>query len=194
MNKEASEVSITLEQLESKDACREQVELFSKMFGSSVSFKTKEEAVKVAVKVFDKFNFNWATDNLLNSNNRKAYWEATAPLWKAYMEAKAPLGEAYMEAEALLWKAYEEAKAPLWKAYREAKTPLLKAYEEARAPLWEAYREARSPLWKAYEEAKAPLLKAYEEAVASPRKACMEAKARIFAEIYFEQENSNDPL
>jgi hypothetical protein len=117
----ATVVKITLKQLKNLDACEDQLKLFEEVFGESVSFKTKAQAIKVAVKVAQKFDFEgWASANLLKGGYRKAYWEAEAPLLKAY----------------------EEAVAPLWEAYQEAKAPLLKAYNEAVAPLWEAYQEA----------------------------------------------------
>ena len=124
-------VTITLKQLKSLDACEDQLNLFEEVFGESVSFKTKAQATKVAVKTAHKFDFGWASDNLLGGVYRKAYLEAEAPLLEAYEEAEAPL-----------WEAYMEAKAPLWEAHLEAIAPLLEAYEEAEAPLWKAYNEA----------------------------------------------------
>jgi hypothetical protein len=170
-------VKITLKQLKDLDACEEQLELFEDTFGEEVSFKTEAQAVNIAVKMALKFDFEWASGNLLKGDYRKAYDEAEAPLLKAYEEAEAPLLKAYKEARAPLWKAYDEAEAPLWKAYKEARAPLRKAYDEARAPLWKAYKEAEAPLLKAYDEANAPLWKAYKEAL-----------AKEFAKCYFEQE------
>ncbi len=127
----ATVVKITLNQLKGLDACEEQLKLFEETFGEEVSFKTKAQAVKVAVKMAHKFDFDWASDNLLKGDCLKVYLEALAPFLKAYNEAEAPL-----------LKAYNEAKATLLKVYLEALAPFLKAYEEAEAPLWEAYEEA----------------------------------------------------
>ena len=104
-------VTVTLKQLKNLDACEDQLKLFEEVFGDTVSFKTKAQAVKVAVNMAQKFDFGWASDNLLKGGYRKAYWEAEAPLWEAHLEAILPLGKTYWEAEAPLWKAYQEALA-----------------------------------------------------------------------------------
>ena len=127
-------VKITLKQLNELGACGDQRKLFEETFGEEVSFKAKAQAVETAIKMADRFDFDWASDCLLEGVYQKAYEEARAPLLKAYEEARAPL-----------LKAYEEARAPLWKAYLEAKAPLLKAYKEARAKLFaEIYFEQES--------------------------------------------------
>ena len=150
LHKIAPTVTITLNQLKGLDACEDQLKLFEEVFGDTVSFKTKAQAVKVAVKVAHKFDFDWASDNLLKGVYRKAYWEA----------------------EASLEEDYYEAVDPFWKAYREARDPLWNAYEVAKAPLREDYWEAISPLSKAYDEAKAPLYKDYEVAIAKEFAKC----------------------
>ena len=176
----ATAVKITLNQLKGLNACEEQLKLFEETFGEEVSFKTKAQAVKVAVKMAHKFDFYWASDNLLKGDCLEVYLEALAPFLKAYNEAEAPLLKAYNEAKAPFLKAYNEAEAPLLKAYNEAKATLLKVYLEALAPFLKAYEEAEAPLLKAYNEAKAPLWEAYEEAI-----------AKKFAECYFDQEEQN---
>ena len=67
-----------------------------------------------------------------------------------------------------------------WAGYELLKDT--EAYRDARAPLWKAYEDAEAPLWKAYEDARAPLLKAYREGL-----------AKVFAEMYLE-ENSYDQV
>ena len=180
LHKIAPTVTITLDQLKSLNACEEQLKLFEEVFGDTVSFKTEAQATKVAVKMAHKFDFGWASDNLLKGGYRKAHEEAEASLYKAYEEAREPLLKAYEEAVATLWKAYKEAEAPLYKAYKEAEAPLYEAYEEAVAPLLKAYEEAIAPLSKAYEEAIAPLWKTYKEAI-----------AKEFAKYYFDQEKNH---
>ena len=110
---------ITYKMLEAKGACESQASLFKELFPNGASL-----SVEIAVSVADKFDWDWAANNLLTQGGKKAYQEAKAPLWKAYQEAEAPLWKAYQEAKAPLWKAYEEAEAPLWKAYEEAEAPL----------------------------------------------------------------------
>ena len=125
--------TITVKQLKAKDACEDQVQLFQETFGDTLELKSKDQALKLAKVMAQEFDFDWASEELLND-------------FEAYKEAKAPL-----------WKAYKEAEAPLWNAYKEAKAPLVKAYEEAGVPLWKAYKEAEAPLWAACKEAMAQL-------------------------------------
>ena len=89
MNNTTTVVKIILNQLKGLGACKEQLKLFEDTFGEEVSFKTKAQAVKVAVKMVNKFEFRWASDNLLGGAYRKAYEETIAPLYEAYEEALA---------------------------------------------------------------------------------------------------------
>ena len=97
-------MTITLKQLRRKGACEPQVQLFKTTFGQSA-----EVNLETALKMADKFDWNWAAANLL-----------PAPAWKAYDEARAQASKAYKEATAPAWKAYEEARAQASKAYDEA--------------------------------------------------------------------------
>tara|TARA_R110000796_G_scaffold30122_15_gene80787 strand:- start:782 stop:1312 length:531 start_codon:yes stop_codon:yes gene_type:complete len=151
--------SITIEQLESLDACEEGLALFKKYCGDYI-----EVTEANALKVGRFLDVAWASENLLTESQFLAYEGAKATLYKAYLRAREPLYKAYEEAEATLYKAYLRAREPLYKAYEEAEATLYKAYLRAREPLYKAYEEAKAPLWEAYEEANEPLLKAYEEA------------------------------
>lgn len=120
---------ITIEMLQDKKACQEQVDLFEAIFGNAVEV-TLENCIEAARR---GLHIDWAASNLLNRKQREFYKESEAPLWAAYEEACAPLWAAYKEACASLWATYEEAKAPLWAAYDEAKAPLWAAYKETEA-------------------------------------------------------------
>jgi hypothetical protein len=108
---------ITLEMLESKDACYSQLDLFQERFPEGIEV-TKEACVLVA----DKFDWDWAAKNLLPKEDKKAYQEATDTARKAYHEA-----------DDTAWKAYQEATDTAWKAYQEATDTARKAYQEAMA-------------------------------------------------------------
>jgi hypothetical protein len=108
---------ITVARLKEKCACTSQVELFEKLFPNGVV-----PTVDVCLEVADKFDWNWASLNLLSAPAQKAYDKATATALKAYSEATA-----------FALKAYDKARAPALKAYDEATAPALKAYHEAMA-------------------------------------------------------------
>ena len=131
-------MKITTEILKSKKACQDQVDLFIETFPEGTEV-TEEACLKAASVGID---FEWASENLLNKDQLKAYEKAITPLWEVYEASTIPTWEAYEEAITPLWEAYEEAKAPLWEAYEETKAPLLKAYKEAKAPLLKAYKES----------------------------------------------------
>ena len=103
--------TITVKQLKAKDACEDQVQLFQETFGDTLELKSKDQALKLAKVMAQEFDFEWASENLLND-------------FKAYGEAEVTLYEAYGEAIAPSYRAYEEAIAPLWEAYMEAKAQL----------------------------------------------------------------------
>ena len=110
-------MTLTLAHLKSLGACEDQVELFESRFGESVEL-TKE----LMIEQSKDFDLDWLADEILSTDDLKAYDEAIASALKAYEEAEAPA-----------LKAYEEAAAPAWKAYEEAVAPALKAYDEAGA-------------------------------------------------------------
>lgn len=120
---------ITIEMLQDKKACQEQVDLFVATFGTAGEV-TQDNCIKAARR---GLHIDWAASNLLNRKQR----------------------EFYKELEASLWEAYKEARAPLWAAYNEAKDSLLSVYKEAEETSLAAYREFEAPLWAAYEESEA---------------------------------------
>ena len=89
---------ITYKMLEAKGACESQASLFKELFPNGAPL-----SVEIAVSVADKFDWDWAANNLLTQDGKEAYEEAVAPLYKAYKEAVAPLYKAYKEAEATLF-------------------------------------------------------------------------------------------
>lgn len=120
-------MKITHGMLKEQGACASQIRLFNKTFPNG-SPANKEEALTLALKHADEFDWDWAADNLLTVPALKAYDEAILPIEKAYNEAIAPALKAYEEAIAPVWR------APVWEAF--------KAYEKAIAPALKAYNEA----------------------------------------------------
>ena len=121
-------MKITLAQLKKLGACEDQVALFRNNFGEEV-----EATEALCVKHAQKFNWNWAANNLLSAPARRAYDEAMASAQQAYEEATAPAQRAYEEATAPARRAYDEATASAQQAYEEAMASAQQAYEEATA-------------------------------------------------------------
>ena len=141
-------MKITLSQLINADACEGQRKLFEQTFGQEV-----EVTEEICAKYAQKFDFIWASENLLNDNQRKAYDEAVAPHENAYDEAMAPHEKAYREAVDSHEKAYFKACASYQKAYNKAVDSHEKAYDKACASQRKTYYEAMAPHQKAYYKA-----------------------------------------
>ena len=71
-------ITITLQQLKNKRACPNQQELFQELFRQQATFQTLEEALRTACKYYDKFDWNWASNNLLVTPARAEYNKLTA--------------------------------------------------------------------------------------------------------------------
>ena len=111
-------MKITLQQLKDKSACAKQVALFEKTFGAEVNV-----TVTRAVAVADKFNWEWASKNLLSAPAQEAYDSATAAAWEAYCSAIAAARKVYNSATAAARKVYNSATAPAQAAYDSARAP-----------------------------------------------------------------------
>lgn len=112
---------ISIEHLESVEACGPQATKFKEVFGDRISFGSLDEAKALSKAHAHEFDFDWAGEVFF--------------------------GEAYLDAKEPLWTAYLEAKAPIWKAYSEGVDTSLHTYMEARAPLGKAYKEALAQLF-----------------------------------------------
>ena len=95
-----SEPIITKQMLIDADACRDQVDLFERIFGDSVVV-TVERAEKVA----HLFDWNWAT-RFLDSQGRAEYERVNAPAWAENKRVNAPAWGAWVE--------YKRVIAPAW--------------------------------------------------------------------------------
>ena len=107
---------ITVELLQEKGACSNQVAVFKKLWPRGIVPSLK--AIRQAQKA--ELDLDWVARNLLSEPALKAYLEATAAACKAYNEATAAACKAFNEATAPARKAYNEAKVKaLWKAMKE---------------------------------------------------------------------------
>ncbi len=99
--------TLTLQQLIEKNACSEQVKLFKTMFGESVIITES-----LFLSVADKFDWDWASDNLLDERQRKLYNESRSAALKLYNESISAALKLYNESMAPAEKLYDESMAP----------------------------------------------------------------------------------
>ena len=110
---------VTKQMLIDADACGDQVDLFEKTFGDSVSVTIKR-AEEVAVL----FDWGWATC-LLDAQGRDEYQRAKAAAWAEYLRvmaaaqdeldlAKEAALDEYLRVEAAALAEYRRVGAPAW--------------------------------------------------------------------------------
>jgi hypothetical protein len=114
---------ITLEDLTSRDACAEQVEMFKVAYPNGFEV-TGENLRKAKANGFDVL---W-TQCMLSDSALEVYKAARASAWKAYNAVVAPAREVYMAVRVSVGEDYNAVVAPA----REV-------YEAVRVPAWEAY-------------------------------------------------------
>lgn len=88
-------MKITEKQLKDLDACSQQVELFVSLTGGEVEI-TEEWCLSVS----DKFDWHWASRQLLNAPARAEYERAQAPAWAEYERVRATAWAEYDRAQA----------------------------------------------------------------------------------------------
>ena len=90
-----TEVTITYEQLKSKRACEDGLELFKKTFPKGISVTSKEELVAIAKK-YGKgpVYIYWAAEKLLLENYYDKYLEVKNQAYDKHLEVK---NQAYIE-------------------------------------------------------------------------------------------------
>ncbi len=101
-----SDTIITKQMLIDAGAYCDQVDLFEKTFGDSVSV-----TVKRAEKVAQLFQWGWAI-RLLDAQGRAKYYCATAPAWAEYHRARATASAEYHRVIAPALAEYDRVIAP----------------------------------------------------------------------------------
>ena len=98
--------TITIEWLESEEACKDQVQIFTETFGDSADLTSENirEAVRVGLDI------HWLAEHLLTTCDLKdAYHAACQPHHDAYEAARKPHWDAYKAAIQPHWDVYEVA-------------------------------------------------------------------------------------
>ena len=129
------QVTITLAQLVTLNACKTQRDKFQALFGESVTFRSKKKFIAACVEHASTFSFTWAASNLL---------KATA--WAEHQRAKATAYAEYERAKATAYAEYERATAPAWDEHQRAKATAFAEYMRAKATAFaNAYWNQESP-------------------------------------------------
>ena len=128
--------TITLEQLRTLGACRDQIREFKRLFGSEVRV-----TVALARKHVMTFNWNWAAEKLLSS-----------PLLAKYDKVQVLMLEKYSKSQASLWVEYMKANTLLFAKYQNGDVLMLEKYEKDRALHWVKYEKTCEPLLAKYKK------------------------------------------
>ena len=99
-------MKVTVTLLKRKGACSEQVALFKELFPKGV-----EITEEVCVGVADKFNWNWAAENLLSVPAYAEYQRVTVPAYAEYQRVRAPAYAEYERVTAPADAKYERVRA-----------------------------------------------------------------------------------
>ena len=104
---------LTLDTLKAKQVCASQLNLFASMFGQSV-----EVTEALCVEVSSKFDFDWASLNLLSSDALVEY-ERVKELARAEYERVRDLARAeYERVWDLAWAEYERVRDLAWAEHK----------------------------------------------------------------------------
>ena len=130
---------ITLDMLWEKKACIEQREVFAKLFPEGV-----EPTPEICLSVADKFEWHWASKELLSAPARRLFNKTVAPARNLYYETVVPARKHFNETMEAARKHYNETTAPAWKLFDETVDPARKHYNETTAVAFaEAYQSMK---------------------------------------------------
>jgi len=139
-----TKVTITYEQLKSKRACEDGLELFKETFPKGISVTSKEELVAIAKKYGKGFYIYWAAEKLLLENYYDKYLEVKQPAWKEYLEVIQQANDKYLEVRQPAWNKYLEVIQQANDKYLEVIQPANDKYLEVRQPAYDKYLEVRA--------------------------------------------------
>ena len=116
---------ITVELLESINACPDQVETFSKLFpkGAPVSMRSLAKAQRAGLDVF-------FLENLLTGLALAEYEKVRGPAWAEYEKIRDQA-----------WAEYEKIRARAWAEYDKITAPAWAEYDKVTAPAWAEYKK-----------------------------------------------------
>ena len=127
-------MKITAELLCAKGACTYQIALFRKFYPDG-----KNVTLAACLRHATRFNWRWATLNLLSAPAQKACIKEIDTALEAYAKARLAAREAYAKASRAARGAYDRKCAAAWEAYDRKCAAAWEAHGKARAAAWEAY-------------------------------------------------------
>ena len=184
-------MKITAELLCAKGACTDQIALFRKLYP-----KGKNVTLAACLRHATRFNWRWATRNLLSAPAQKACIKEIDTALEAYAKARLAAREAYAKASRAARGAYDRKCAAAWEARDKASLAVRGAYDhrkcaaawEARdkypdgdVPAGEARDKALTAALKARDKVLTPALEARDKVIAAALVAYYKARAAAFA-------------
>jgi len=131
--------TLTLDTLKAKSACLSQREVFKRLFGESVVVTES-----LCLSVAGRFDWVWASENILSAYQLGLYNESVEPAQKLYDES---MGVAR--------KLYDELMESERRLYYKSRESARKLYDESRESAQKLYYKSRESAQKLYDETKA---------------------------------------
>src|SRR4030042_882794 len=122
---------ITLQQLKDAKACKDHILFFENTFGNSA--KITEESI---LKVYDKFDWNFAAEHFLSEKAFAEYQKKIAPALAEYEKIVAPAFAEYKKIVAPAFAEYKKKIAPALAEYKKIEAPALAEYKKKTAPAY----------------------------------------------------------
>jgi hypothetical protein len=132
---------MTKQMLIDADACRNQVDLFEKTFGDSVTV-----TIKRAEKVANLFHWNWAT-HFLDSQGRTEYMRVQASALAKYLRVELTAFAEYDRVTASAWVEYQPVNAIERAKYWRFTANALAECRLVQANAWAEYQRVKAIAW-----------------------------------------------
>ena len=133
---------ITIELLQDRRACHEQVDLFAATFPEGVHVT---EAMCLAV--YDKFDFDWAARHLLPPWGVAEYKAKHALIRAEYKAKHDPIRAEYKAKHAPIRAEYEAKHDPIWAEYEAKHDPIRAEYPAKHALIRAEYKRQQAVLF-----------------------------------------------
>lgn len=161
-------ITITIDWLNERKACEDQVDLFRTTFGGSAEV-TRDNLVRAGDV---GLNLVWLAKRTLTPSQCRAFDEAVAEPGRIF-------GEAVSEARRIR----DETTAEPLRIFDEARDRARRTYSEAIAEPWRTPDEARDRARRIYNEATAEPRRTYTKAVKTAQRTYNEAMAAVLADL-----------
>jgi hypothetical protein len=141
---------ITLQQLKDANACVAHIRFFKHTFGNSV--KVTEESI---LKVYDKFDWNFAAEHFLSEKALAEYEKIKAPAYAEYKKINAAAYAEYKKIQASALAEYKKIEVPAFAEYKKIEASALAEYQKKIAPAWAEYEKIETSALAEYRKIEA---------------------------------------